>query len=397
MTASGITTYAYDTDGHVTQVTSPQGVLNHAYDPASGELTRTWTRDGALDETFRYDPLGRLYTVTVTKLNNLAVDQVTSYLYDLAGNLTSTTTNTGVATLTTTYQYDDLNRLTTLTNAADGNTLSSFTYQYDYAGHRTHVVEVGVDGPGVTRTISYGYDALYRLTSETDTVPGTTTTTSYTYDLVGNRLAKTIGNTTNTYSYDARDRLTTETDAGTTSTYTYDTNGAQLTQSHGGVTDSTYTYDARGRMLSVTTNGLTEHYTYDDGGNRVTVTRNGSGPPRITQYLFDDASPTGYPQVLEETVGGVTTAVYAYGSQRISITVAEGTREYVYDGHGSVRQLVNTIGVVTDRDTYDAFGMSRYRAAKQAMSISSMPCALIRGLGCMTTVRGICKPPTAVS
>ncbi len=386
--ASGVTAYAYDTGGHVTQVTSPQGVVNHTYDPASGELIRTWTGDGALDESFRYDPLGRLYTVTVTKLNNLAVDQVTTYLYDLAGNLASTTTDTGVATLTTTYHYDDLNRLTTLTNAAGGNTLSSFAYQYDYAGHRTHVVEVGVDGPGVTRAISYGYDALYRLTSESDTVNGATTTTSYTYDLVGNRLAETTGGTTNTYGYDARDRLTTETDAGTTYNYSYDTNGAQLTKFHGGVTDSTYTYDARGRMISATTNGVTETYTYDDNGNRLTVASNATGSPKTTQYLFDDANPTGYPQVLEEAVGGATTAVYAYGSQRLSITtIAEGTHEYLYDGHGSIRQLVNTIGTVTDRDTYDSFGTVILSSGTTSNVYLFMPCALTAARSFITTCK----------
>ena len=133
--------------------------MNHTYDPATGQLVRTWTGDGSLDESFAYDGAGRLATATVTKLDGSTVSQVVGYTYDVVGNLKTTTTNTGSATLTATYNYDDLDRLTSLVNTTGGATDSSFAYQYDDAGHRTHVVEVGVDGPGVTRTIAYGYDA----------------------------------------------------------------------------------------------------------------------------------------------------------------------------------------------------------------------------------------------
>jgi hypothetical protein len=67
------------------------------------------------------------------------------------------------------------------------------------------------------RKAAYGYDDLYRLTTETITSDATAANNgqiSYGYDAVGNRLTRTssisaIPTTTN--SYDANDRLTTDT------------------------------------------------------------------------------------------------------------------------------------------------------------------------------------------
>jgi len=102
-------------------------------------------------------------------------------------------------------------------------------------------------------------------------------------------------------------------------------------------------------------------------GNRVSKTVNGV----TTQYLVeDDVNPTGLPQVVEELTGsfgaGVVTRTYTYGLQRISENLSPAvsgnstwtTSFYVYDGGGSVRQLTNSNGVVTDEYEYDAYGNS---------------------------------------
>jgi RHS repeat-associated protein len=63
--------------------------------------------------------------------------------------------------------------------------------------------------------------------------------------------------------------------------------------------------------------------------------------------------------VVDELVGGAVTRTYAYGLERISenqqISAAWTPSFYGYDGHGSVRQLTNSAGVVTDTYDYDAF------------------------------------------
>jgi RHS repeat-associated protein len=87
---------------------------------------------------------------------------------------------------------------------------------------------------------------------------------------------------------------------------------------------------------------------YDGDGNR--AAKNG------TQYLVDDANPTGLPQVVEEIAGGAVQRTYTYGLQRISETQAGATTYYGYDGHGDVRFLMDGTGTVTDSYDYDAFG-----------------------------------------
>ena len=105
------------------------------------------------------------------------------------------------------------------------------------------------------------------------------------------------------------------------------------------------------------TNGsTTATFLYDGDGNRVAKTVG----TVTTQYLVDDLNPTSYPQVVEELAGGAVTRQYTYGLQRISenqvVNGAWTPSFYGYDGGGNVRQLTNSVGVVTDTYAYDAFG-----------------------------------------
>jgi RHS repeat-associated protein len=121
----------------------------------------------------------------------------------------------------------------------------------------------------------------------------------------------------------------------------------------------TYTYDSENHMTSATGNGKVVTMVYDAFGNRVSKTVNGV----TTKYLVeDDVNPTGLPQVLEEVQNGAAVRTYTYGLQRISEAQSiNGTWTpsfYGYDGAGSVRQLTNSTGQVTDEYEYDAFGNS---------------------------------------
>jgi len=95
---------------------------------------------------------------------------------------------------------------------------------------------------------------------------------------------------------------------------------------------------------------------YDGDGNRVSETVGGV----TTDYLVDTVNPTGYAQVVDELVSGAVTRTYAYGLERISesqtLNATWTPSFYGYDGHGSVRQLTNAAGAVTDSYDYDAFG-----------------------------------------
>jgi RHS repeat-associated protein len=85
-----------------------------------------------------------------------------------------------------------------------------------------------------------------------------------------------------------------------------------------------------------------------------------TAPGAITDPATPHKNPTGYSQVLDELVNGAVTKTYTYGLQRISENQLSGSTWtptfYGYDGHGSVRQLTNSAGAVTDTYDYDAFG-----------------------------------------
>ena len=165
---------------------------------------------------------------------------------------------------------------------------------------------------------------------------------NYTYDNVGNR--KTLTSTlapvgAMNYSYDADDRLAAD---------TYDPDGNTINSN--GIAN---TYDFENHL--VTHGGVT--MVYDGDGNRVSETVSGV----TTNYLVDMQNPTGYAQVVDELQNGSVTKSYSFGLERISQNwqPTAGNWQlsfYGYDGHGSVRQLTNSTGAVTDTYDYDAFG-----------------------------------------
>ncbi len=166
---------------------------------------------------------------------------------------------------------------------------------------------------------------------------------SYSLDPVGNRLSQTssLHNVpTVGFSYSVDDTLLGE---------TYDGNG-NVTATGG----KTFSYDSQNELISA--NGGAVTVEYDGFGNRVSKTVSGV----TTKYLVDDLNPTGYPQVFDELTGSAVTRTYTYGLQRISenqvIDNVWTPSFYGYDGFGTVRQLTNTAGAVTDTFEYDAFG-----------------------------------------
>jgi RHS repeat-associated protein len=217
--------------------------------------------------------------------------------------------------------------------------LSNFAYTVGAAGNRTAVTE------STSRAVNYGYDNVYKLTSEavTNDPGGHNGTVNYSsYDAVGNRLAMAStlsGVPGGTFSYDNNDRFTTD---------TYDANGN--TVSSAGIAN---TYDFENHMLA---HGAVT-MVYDGDGNRVAETVGGT----TTKYLVDTLNPTGYAQVIDELVSGAVTRTYAYGLQRISENQKIGTTQtasfYGYDGHGNVRFLTGSTGTATDTYVYDAFGL----------------------------------------
>jgi RHS repeat-associated protein len=167
---------------------------------------------------------------------------------------------------------------------------------------------------------------------------------AYGLDSVGNRLSlgsSVSGIASSSVAFNPDDWMASE---------TYDANG-NTTLSGG----RTFAYDSENRLTSMNNGAVS--IVYDGFGNRVAETASGV----TTKYLVeDDVNPTGLPQVFDETVNGVVTRTYTYGLQRIDenqqINGTWAPSFYGYDSGGTVRQLTNPSGAVTDTYNYDAFG-----------------------------------------
>jgi len=293
--------------------------------------------------SYTYDGLNRLGTVVDHRLPG---NNTTTYTYDNASNVATVAYPKG---LTSTFTYDELNRVTGLSTPP----IANYSYTLGLTGNRTNATEQS------GRTLQWSYNGIYQLTNETITGDpanndGNNGYASYTLDPVGNRTGATStfsGFSPGFGSYNPNDQISTE---------TYDSNGNVTRTANG----NNYIYDSENHMISMSNSTTSVTMKYDAFGNRVSKAVTTAGVTTTTQYLVDNLNPTGYAQVLDELTGPIGSAAvsrtYTYGLQRISQVQITGNvlSYYQYDGGGSVRQLTNSVGQVTDSYEYDAFGNS---------------------------------------
>ena len=154
--------------------------------------------------------------------------------------------------MVTTYSYDRVQRLTDLTNARAGATITSHAYTLDNEGDRTALSEFvsGITPAGTTDGFTMGYDGLLRLTAVAVTNPE-----GFTLDGASNVTART--GPAATFSYDQANRLTSD----GTSAYTW--SAADRLVQRGA---DTFSYDALDRLTGATVAGTPRSYAYDGDG-----------------------------------------------------------------------------------------------------------------------------------
>jgi len=312
----------HDDLGRMIRVTDPfTGVVEYAYDLAGNRTALTVTHDAQTTTThYTFDADNRLLSVTDWATGT------TTYGYDTAGRLITTTLPNGVQT---THTYDPAGRLTTLLHARGTTVLARYDYTLDAIGNRTHVTETV---SGVTRGISYTYDALYRLTAADYS---TDEAYAYQYDAAGNREVMT-DTAVHTYAYDPANRLT-NTDGVT---YTWDNRGNLLSDG-----TFTYTYNAAGRMVRAESLTATLVYTYNADGLRVAQSMDGD----VNIFTWDWA--TGVPELLSD---GEST--YLIGYDTLGWQTGSDWRYVLPDALGSVRQETDADGAVTAAREWSPFG-----------------------------------------
>ena len=268
-----------------------------------------------------------------------------TYTYDHEGKV-QTQTNANGTTTAYTY-YEPRGWPASIAHSLSGTPFASYALVYDGGantiGDITQVTEL--DGT----TVSYGYDALYRFTSETR-VGTNSFSHTYAYDLAGN-VTDLDGSTFATY--DAANKLATLSGG----TFAYDTAGNLTAVSGAGLSSGTFTYETREKLSNQTSGATSLSYSYDVYGKRIIAKPSGTAST-WTWYLFDGDRLVG-----EIGLSGSTPTpkvAYTWGADGIVSERLIGSNKSFYFHYGpqrETRQLTNSAGTVVDTYLYTGYGV----------------------------------------
>jgi RHS repeat-associated protein len=345
-----ITQNSYDSLNRVTQIQRAVGTTL-----VENYQTNTYTADGLKQSVtdangnlsyFHYDGLDRLdywYFPSPASAGNYNSTDYESYGYDPNGNRTSERRRDGQVI---SYGYDALNRLSQKTEPVANN---SVTYSYDLQGHQKSALFTS-SGLGITNT----YDGFGRRLSTTNTMASGNSTISRRYDLDGDLTWVTHPDGTQfQYTYDGMDRFTGILENGTTSIVhqTYFPNGGRSAQSRGAVTTN-FGYQPNMLLSSITdtlagTASVTTSLAYNPANQLTTrmITNDA--------YTFagSTSGSTGY------SVNGLNqytnVAGVSFGYDARGNLTSDGITTYTYDAEN---RLISASGGYNATLTYDPLG-----------------------------------------
>jgi RHS repeat-associated protein len=328
-----------DSLGNVSTYTAWQfgGVRLVSDSTGPGCSSCTWR--GVLHKTF--DSNGNVLTATDE------FGHTTTYEYDAVGNVKSVSATLDGQTVKTQYTYNSFGEVLTVTDPLGNVT----TNTYDPKGNLQTVTSPAPDRSTAPSVTQFTYNSKGQLTQITDPLGHPTTMT---YTAVG--LVETItdaANNVTTHEYDSHGNRTAIVDATQHRTeFAYDSGDRLKTITYPDTTTSSFDYDNRGRRTSVTDqNGKRTAYTYDDADRLVSVT---------------------------DAAQNVTTYGYDTESDLTSITDAKGrVTSFTYDTFGRVHQTAFPSSL-TETYEYDAVGNLTSKTDRKGQSITYVYDALNR-------------------
>ncbi|MBR7826391.1 hypothetical protein KDK95_08765 [Actinospica sp. MGRD01-02] len=385
------TTYQYYNDGNVQTITDP---IAYNTSSAAGETIN-----------YTYNQLGKVATVQVDDYVS-GKTLTTSYTYDALGRVTETTDPNNAQTSTV---YDYLSRQTYSTvvdrhAGTNDSTTASYTTDYLYTDTGGWLSEQKSESTSSYTT--YGYDNVGERISTTNAANDTTTTS---YDGTG-QAVKTVAPDLSyvTETYDEAGRKTATAEFATDKTqvgggsFTYDADGRVATstqiQSSTVSATTTYRYDGTGLLTSVTqpvdsssSDAITIAYGYDLAGNKTaytpgngtTVDSSGNVTTNSADTTYTTYNSRGLPEFQVEPATSAytaasdltTTSTYdADGDLVTRVEPGQVTLAYSYDGRGDVLTESGTgaeTPSATRSFTYDLDGNVLTAATSNTLSTTS--------------------------
>lgn len=285
--------------------------------------------------TSGYDGFGRLISSTIAMGGT---SRTLTYQWDADGNRTRVTHPDANYFV---YAYDGLNRLNSV---SENGSIQRASFVYDVQGRRASMTIGGV-------TTTYAYDPLSRLASLTDNLAGTASdvTNGYTYN-PANQIV-TRGRNNDAYAFPDNANASRSYVANGLNQYAnvaaasfgYDANG-NLTSDG----TSSFVYDAENRLISAS-GGVTGQFTYDPMGRLYQA-----GPK---EYLYDGD------ELVSHFVSGSQRSRQVHGTGEddplFSYTGPTLTtlRSLQRDHLGSIVSAADASGNVINIKSYDEYGL----------------------------------------
>jgi RHS repeat-associated protein len=298
-------------------------------------------------ETFAYDELNRV--TKITQSGNGVSEKRVDMGYDAASQMTGMTRYSDLAgteeVAGSSYTFDDAGRLTNLVHDTDGDVLSAYEWAYDGRDRITKATTPD----GVS---DYSYDKTDQLV---DAEHDYQDDEAYSYDDNGNRV-------NDGYEVSENNQLLSDGKFN----YSYDKEGNRVSRVEIATGELTkYEWDYRNRLVGVFTKDSSgnvverNQYTYDVFDNRIakSVDADGAGSAvaKEEHFVYD-----GDEIALTFDGEGNQTERFLHGTQIDQVLAQENDNGEVLwaltDNQGSVRMLLDNNGDVVNNITYDAFG-----------------------------------------